>query len=610
VAKADPRWALQRPRRPELPAVQGAAWCRTPIDHFVLARLEKAGIQPAAEADRITLVRRLSLDLIGLPPALAELHAAVNDPSPEWYEKVVERLLESPHYGERWGRHWLDLARYADSQGYTFDHARPTIWKYRDWVINALNQDMPFDRFAIEQVAGDLLPNPTLEQQIATGFHRNTLTNEEGGVDKEQFRVEAVIDRTNTTATVFLGLTLGCAQCHNHKYDPISQREYYQFFAFFNNSEEAIWPVQDDKGQKLDALVLMERKTLRPTHIHIKGDFTRLGVQVFPDVPQSLPPLNTAGTKPAQVNRLHLARWLVDPSNPLTARVTVNRAWQQYFGTGLVETENDFGTQGTPPSHPELLDWLATEFMARDWSMKALHRLIVRSATYRQSSKARPELDAVDPRNRLLARQSRLRLEAEIVRDLALASSGLLSPRIGGPSVFPPQPAGVGLLNSTQHGWSTSKGEDRYRRGMYTFFQRSTPHPALVLFDAPEATATCTRRGRSNTPLQALTLFNDQGFVELARGLAARILQEAPANGRERIRHAFRLCLARLPSDREQRSLARLLAQELADFQKAPQDAAVIAAVKPEAAVDVKQMAAWTALARVLLNLDEFITRE
>jgi hypothetical protein len=698
-------WAFQPPFRPPLPAVRDAQWVRNPIDRFILARLEEKGLRPSPEADRATLVRRLHLDLLGLPPSPAEVDAFLADPAPNAYERLVERLLASPHYGERWGRHWLDLARYADTHGFTIDTPRE-IWKYRDWVIDALNRDLPFDRFVIEQYAGDLLPGATVEQKIATGFHRNTLINEEGGIDPEQFRVEAVADRVNTTGVVFLGLTLGCARCHDHKYDPITQKEYYQLFAFLNNQSEPtlslaspelaakresilkrlakmedeldgrvkdfvnelpeaertglkqeitgilnLRPDQRTAGQKkklaaffskkdaglkksfaaIDALkkqepkfpttmVLQELPRPRVTHVHLGGDFTRKGAKVAPGVPAVLHALKAHGPQSGGLNRLDLARWLVDRGNPLTARVTVNRLWQRYFGAGLVETENDFGTQGALPTHPELLDWLAVEFMERGWGLKAMHRLIVTSATYRQASRARADLAAVDPHNKLLGRQARLRLDAEIVRDNALAASSLLGRKLGGPSVYPPQPEGVSQFTQVRRPWRASTGADRYRRGVYTFFQRSAPYPALTVFDAPDATNSCTRRVRSNTPLQALTLLNDQAFLELARGLADRVIAEcgvrtadsAADNGvRERIRYAFRLCLAREPSAAEAKRLEQYYRQQLEEFRASPAEAqALLQGGTATGQQSASERAAWTALARVLLNLDEFITRE
>jgi mono/diheme cytochrome c family protein len=646
----DAHWAFRPVQRPELPAVKNAAWVRSPIDAFILARLEKEGIAPSPAADRATLLRRLALDLTGLPPTPEEVDAFVKDRAPDAYERQVDRLLASPHYGERWGRHWLDLARYADSNGYSIDSPR-TIWPYRDWVIGALNRDLPFDRFTIEQLAGDLLPGATVEQKVATGFHRNTQINEEGGVDREQFRVESVVDRVNTTGSVWLGLTVGCCQCHNHKFDPLSQREYYQLFAFFNNQDEPNLPLgpADPKApppargrrggpQTLTTMVLAERATPRETHLLIGGDFTRKGMRVTPGTPAVLPALRKEEGRrmkdekgndlidssfllppsSLQPNRLDLARWLVDPTNPLTARVLVNRIWGQYFGVGLVETENDFGTQGTPPSHPELLDWLAGELVRQGWSLKAFHRRIVTSATYRQSSGARPELATVDPRNRLLARQARLRLEAEVVRDVCLAASGLLNPRVGGASVFPPQPEGVGQFTQVRRNWTPSDGSARYRRGLYTHFWRAAPHPALTVFDAPDAGTTCTRRSRSNTPLQALTLLNDAGFSEYAYGLAARLLRETQPSGDAQVRHAFRVCLGREPAGPELRRLTAFLARQEARYAEDTAAAAELltgggpAGKELNEAADVPtgQKAALVLLARVLLNLDEVITRE
>jgi hypothetical protein len=623
-------WSFQPVPRPRVPSIRHT-WVRNPIDAFILARLEKEGLTPAPEADRVTLLRRLALDLTGLPPTPAEIDAFVRDRRPDAWERQVDRLLASPHYGERWGRHWLDLARYADSNGYSIDSPR-TIWPYRDWVIAALNRDLPFDRFTIEQLAGDLLPGSTRDQKVATGFHRNTPINEEGGIDLEQFRVEAVVDRVNTTGAVWLGLTVGCCQCHSHKYDPFTQREYYQLFAFFNTQDEPALPLgipdpnpvrRPGKGRELTTMILQERKTPRKTHILLGGDFTRPGAEVNPGTPAVLPPLleRTDGAVP---NRLDLAHWLVHPGNPLTARVTVNRIWGHYFGLGLVETENDFGTRGTPPSHPELLDWLAAEFMdsspgpgEKAWALKSLHRLIVTSATYRQLSSTRPDLETTDPRNRLFARQARLRLEAEVVRDVALSASGLLDHCIGGPSVYPPQPEGVSQFTQVERSWKASTGSARYRRGLYTWFGRSAPHPALVTFDAPDAGTACTRRNRSNTPLQALTLLNDSGFMEYTYGLAARILREGPLTGSEQVRYAFRLCLGREPSEPEARRLGLFLVKQRQHFATHPAQARTlldgggpVGKQLADTPGEPETRAALVLLSRVLLNLDEFITRE
>jgi len=658
-------WSLQPVQRPLAPA---------DIDGFIRARLTREGLKPSPEAPKRVLLRRLSLDLVGLPPAPEEMAAFLADTSADAWARQVDRLLRSPHFGEKWGRHWLDQARYADSDGFRSDRFRPHAWRYRQWVIDALNQDMPFDQFTIEQLAGDLLPNATGNQRIATGFHRNTLTNREGGIDPEQFRVEQVIDRTNTTGTVWLGLTVGCAQCHDHKYDPISQRDYYRLFAFFNEADEdhmdapmpGEWgphlqarPEYDRKrrellaaknvpalqaeweagmieaaahpGKRLDwdhafddlrtdcedgekilrtpaaqrtrrqskiltayflgnygRVITRERKeqlqfdklakqlaeldkTLpalseapvmrahaRETRLLQRGDYKNPGEAVTAALLPLLP--STGVTRPA---RLDLARWLVSRDNPLTARVIVNRIWQEYFGRGLVRTAENFGSQGETPTHPELLDWLATEFMDGGWSMKRVHRLIVMSAAYRQSSITR---SAVDAGNKLLARQSRLRLSAESIRDSALAASGLLAPDIGGPSVQPEE----------------ASGRDRYRRGMYIRQKRTAPHPLMVNFDAPSGYGALCRRNRSNTPLQALNLLNDPAFVEAARALAKRT---EGAEFDERLNRMFALTLGRAPDADERAWLRAYLEQQ------------------PPAV-------AWTGVASVLLNLDEFITRE
>ncbi len=617
------------------------------IDTFILAKLQEKGIAMSPRADKRTLLRRVHLDLTGLPPTQAQLEAFLKDVSPTAFEKVVDQLLASPAYGERWGRHWLDVARYSDTDGYTIDAPRD-IWPYRDWVLNAINKDMPFDRFVIEQVAGDLLPNATNDQIIATGFHRNTPSNYEGGIDFEQYRVEAVADRVATTGSAFLGLTLACARCHDHKYDPVTQREFYQIFAFWNgvdevdkeqdrkyfnrpfleigtDEEKALqvrWDVEfqalelkirkhqesltenadkdptlialrkelvDLRKQKpnlLRTLIMRERPTPRDSYIHLGGDFTRKGSPVQPGGIAVLPPM------PDNANRLDFAKWLVAKDNPLTPRVTVNRVWQKYFGRGIVDTESDFGLVGDRPTHPELLDYLAGSFIDSGWSQKALHKLIVSSATYQQASLPRPDAAAVDPDNKLLAKQNRLRLDAEIIRDSALVSSGLITEKVGGPSFFPPIPPGALSVTQVVREWKTATGSERYRRGMYTFFQRSAAHPSLTVFDAADGITSCTRRIRSNSPLQALTLLNDESSVEFATALGQRIVKEAPADESARLRHGFELAVQRAPRPRETERLLRFVRQQR-DSQTQPNETAL-----------------WTSVARVLLNLDEFMTRE
>ena len=716
AAAVQPRtdlWSFQPVKRPAVPV---PAKIKTPqaIDAFIAKRLEAEGIAaPSPEADRATLLRRASLDLIGLPPTPAEMADFLVDTSANAYEKQIDRLLRSPHYGERWARQWLDLAHYADSDGYEKDQVRTWAWRYRHWVIDALNRDLPFDRFTIEQLAGDLIPNAATDQRVATGFLRNTLTNREAGVDRDEARFEQLVNRTSTTATVFLGLTMGCTQCHDHKYDPISQRDFYRLLSFYERTEEAevnaplpgevgpylaalpaydkkraallaeyevpalqpqweakIMMAIDDPGQvpewdfaltsmkamfdrtvrvmktppaerserdrrrltdyfifsnsttigldkaKIDKLKELRKKleelnaTLPPisqapvmtddpgtppTQIRVRGDWKTKGIEVDSGVPAVLPQL-----KKAPATRLDLARWLASRENPLTARVFVNRAWHEFFGRGLVKTAEDFGKQGEKPSHPELLDWLAAEFMDNGWSMKQLHKTIVMSATYRQSSKVRPELAAKDPENVLLARQSRVRLGAEAIRDQALAVSGLLDTSIGGRSVRPPQPAGVAELGYGRIKWNESPGRERYRRGLYIHFQRTTPYPMLMNFDAPDMCVACTRRTRSNTSLQALNLLNDEVFFEAAKALAWRLNEEAPgASLAGKLDHAFRLCLGRAPSDKEKSRLERYYEEQARLFAAdAPKDGS--AAPLP----------ALVGLSRVLLNLDEFVTRE
>lgn len=660
-------WAYVKPIRPPAPAVQNKAWVRNTLDAFVLARLEKEGLQPSPEADRATLIRRVSLDLTGLPPTPEQVDEFLRDQSADAYEKVVDRLLRSPHYGEHQALYWLDHARYADTNGYEKDERR-THWPYRDWVIYAFNRDMPFEQFTIEQLAGDLLPNATLPQRMATGFHRNTMTNTEGGTDDEEFRVAAVVDRVNTTMDVWMGLTMACAQCHNHKYDPFTQKEYYQIFAYFNGSEDggrsvnptlpipneaqlahahvnerialcnallnaspafarlALEPMIQDRLTTLrqelaqlkpaSQLVMKELPQARATSVLIRGNHKTPGDRVPPGVPARLHPL-----KPGlPANRLGFAKWLVDADNPLTGRVTMNRVWARLFGRGLVETSEDFGIRGELPTHPELLDWLAVEFVEgsssltpsrRPWSLKGMHRLIVTSATYRQSSRVTPPLVEKDPYNRLLARGPRFRLPAEAVRDNALAISGLLSPKLGGPSVFPYQPEGVWFNPYSSDKWVTSQGADQYRRGLYTFWRRTAPYAAFMAFDAPSREVACERRPRTNTPLQALTTLNDRAFVQPAAALARRMMTEV-AGERDRVERGFRLCVARKPTDAEVKLLLKLYAESLEKYRKDAKSAAELATsglTAPPKELDVAELAAWTVVANVLLNLDETLTK-
>jgi mono/diheme cytochrome c family protein len=654
-------WSYVKPERPPLPVVKNNAWARNGIDLFILARLEREGLRPQPEADRYALIRRASLDLTGLPPTVEEVDAFVNDPAPNAYEKLIDRLLAKPAFGEHWARLWLDLARYADSAGYADDPPR-TIWAYRDYVIRSFNANKPFDRFTVEQIAGDLLPGAAEEQLIATAFHRNTLTNNEGGTSDEEFRNVAVVDRVNTTMAVWMGTSMACAQCHTHKYDPISQTEYFRFFAFFNNTEDAdradespvlevgdtparkklrteltaeaakldrlarFQPAVIQAGLKIQADLLRKRAELfkpettvpimrelppdkrRVTKLQYRGNFLDTGDTVTEGVPAAFHPLPEG----AAANRLTLARWLVSPDNPLTPRVTANRFWEQIFGTGLVRTSEEFGSQGELPSHPELLDWLAVEFRDGGWDVKRFLKLLVTSAAYRQSSRVTPELLAKDPDNRLLSRGPRFRLPAETVRDQALFVSGLLSSKMYGPSVKPPQPEfGLTAAFGRTLDWKPSDGEDRYRRGLYTEWRRTNPYPSMTTFDAPSREACALRRDRTNTPLQALVTLNDPVYVEAAQALARR-MSAAKGTPAEKLTHGFRLCVARPPSEKELAVLVKLYEEARAKYAADPAKAAKMAADPLGPApkgVDVAELAALTVVGNVLLNLDEMILK-
>lgn len=912
VALKDPKdhWAFKSPVRPKVPTIGKHS---NPIDSFVADRLQKENLKFSPEADRVTLIRRVKLDLLGLPPTPAEVDEFLADKSPRAYEQLVEKFLASPHYGERWGRHWLDAARYADSNGFEKDAPR-SIWPYRDWVINAINRDLPFDQFTIEQLAGDLLPNASQEQKVATGFLRNSMLNQEGGIEPEQFRTEAMIDRVDAVGRAWLGLTIACAQCHNHKFDPISQREYFQIYSFLNSDNEPFlevptaeqqkkrdelrariraaedramksftnlnermaewekdvadaagdWSVLDptefhnfatkyeelpdhsllaggdvkpgavtrvwvdnpatnitgfrlevlthpnlpyggpglvqkggwflkeftcevyaltnatvtnqvkfrralasaeapgfsisnvidgktekggwtastlpvlknaeqravfecaepiptfaggtrlqvtlyqkhqsgdahngviDKETGLDShtfgrfrlstttkegplevdpftpeqrkllaierekrtpaqqrelfnvfrhatpslakmnaeidsrwtnwvyvpttLALSERTEPRTTRVFRRGDWQRLGDEVSADVPKVLHGFPADAPR----NRLGFAKWIVDDRSPTTARVIVNRVWQTYFGQGLFTSPEDIGTRCETPSHPELLDWLATEFMhptvaasresAANWSLKHLHRLILTSATYKQSSRVTPDLLAKDAYNRLLARAPRFRVESEIIQDIALSAGGLLNPKIGGPSVRPPIPSSVADTVYGGFSWPESTGEDRYRRGMYTFWKRALPFPSMLAFDAPTGDASCTRRTRSNTPLQALTTLNEKTYVQAAQAMGLRVYREGGKDDRSRATYAFRLATGRAPTDRELKSLLAFYDEQYRYFDDDRSSDAIkvgtLSATNLPADVNFHKVAAWAMVSRAILNLDETITKE
>jgi hypothetical protein len=711
-------WSFIPPYRPSLPAVKAQSWVRNPIDVFVLSRLESAGLAPSLEAERRMLIRRLSFDLTGLPPKPTEVAEFLTDERSDAYERLVDRLLASPHYGERMAVEWLDAARFADTHGYHIDSGRDmTHW--RDWVIQSYNSNQSFDAFTIQQLAGDLLPEATRDQKIASGFNRNHMINFEGGAIPEEYQTAYVMDRVNTTTRVWLGLTVACAQCHDHKYDPITQKDYYRLYAFFNrvpengldgqkgnaapmlalstpaqeeelkrlkgevSAEQArvqelepelkvrqlgwetgvlmkkqeigrvveIAPEQrtkdqqeeldryfretqapdwqlaqarvNDAQQRLEdyqktipsTMVMEEMHNPRDTFVLGRGQYDKPGEKVTPGIPASLGTFSPD----LPVNRLGLARWLVSREQPLTARVIVNRYWQMYFGTGLVKTAEDFGSQGEWPSHPELLDWLAVEFIESGWDVKAMQRLIVLSSTYRQSSRVTGDLAARDPENRWLARGSRLRLQAEFIRDNALAISGLLDRRIGGASVSPYQPPGLWEeLASREDGkkwtaqtYTQSHRSDLYRRTMYTFWKRSSPPPTLTTFDAPDREICTVKRPRTNTPLQALVLLNDPTYIEAARKLAEHLLTEARTD-EDRLELAFQLTLSRSPEAREKALLLKLLQEQLSTYDRDEAAARALLAVGEspwQEQHSPSMLAAWAILANVILNLDEFITK-
>ena len=680
-------WAYVAPKRPALPVVKNQQWSNGPIDAFILAQLETNGFAPQPPADKARLLRRVSLLLTGLPPSIADIDRFLNSTAENAYEREVDRLLKSQHYGERWGQHWLDLARYADSNGFQADQLRDS-WAYRDWVIDAINRNMPFNQFVVEQLAGDLLPGATIAQKIATGFHRTVTCNVEAGVHPEENRVNQVFDRVNTTGMVFLGTTLECAQCHNHKYDPFTQEEYYQLFAYFNNTplevkqtsgvtfdfigpqmelptesdnteqrtklQQQIQVLQEQRKQlvpkkakkdaktkqvaasdankqkrkKLDAqitalqkklksldapttLVMIEMEKPRETNIMLRGNYLSPGSTVTVGAPAELHLLDEALPK----NRLGLARWLTSTENPLLARVTVNRWWAELFGNGLVRTPEDFGTQSDPPTHPQLLDWLAVEFMDSGWDVKHIHKQMVMSAAFRQSSRVTSKLLEADPDNKLYARGPRFRLSAESVRDNSLAISGLLSTKMGGPPVMPYQPANVWrAVGRNAPKWKAATDENRFRRGVYVVWRRAAPYPSFVNFDAPDRAACVVQRPRTNTPLQALTLLNDPAYAEMALALAYRMANDVgtDADLETQISYGFRRTVTRLPSNQEVAMIRELYDQQQTRMTNDPTMAKKlidgVIGYRPPTEIDATHLASLFFVANVLLNLDETIT--
>jgi Protein of unknown function (DUF1549)/Protein of unknown function (DUF1553)/Planctomycete cytochrome C len=687
-------WAYVVPRRSDLPAVNDGTWATNPIDRFVRARLAKEGISPSSAASKRTLIRRLTLDLTGLPPTPAEVDDFIRDTSADAYERLVERLLKSPRFGERMSYDWLDAARYADSNGYQEDLTR-TLWPWRDWVVRAFNNNKPFDQFTVEQIAGDLLPGATVDQKIATGFHRNHMLNGEGGRVAEESRIDYVVDRVDTTAAVWLGLSLGCARCHDHKFDPFSQKEYYRLFAYFNSiaesgavdrrgnanpvlrvptpeqerklevatrtvrelepvvkvtapkatstdlhraavaglvrspailiSENVLRPtpafvdaartlakakksLDDTNKAVVEVMVMEDRPQPRESFVLVRGAWDKHGEKVTPGVPELLGRL----PKDAPSNRLALAKWLVAPDNPLSTRVIVNRYWQLLFGVGLVKTTEDFGVQGEAPPYADLLDWLAVEFRESGWDLKKMLTLIVTSNTYRQSSRVTAELNERDPENRLLARAARYRMSSHAIRDQALFVSGLLVEKVGGPPVRPYQPPNIWEEMSFNHiRYEQDHGDALYRRSLYTFWRRTVGPPNM--FDTPARQVCVVRPSRTNTPLHALTTLNEVAFVEAHRVLAERMMKNGGTTPAERIAFAYRLAMSRDPNPQECEvlvaALARLRKQYAADRPAA--EKVVGQGEKPrDPKLDVAELAAYTSLASVILNLDEVLTRE
>ena len=653
----EPHWSFVAPKKSALPAKTNA------IDHFVNHRLAEEKLKPSPPADPETLVRRLYLDLTGLPPSPAEIDAYLTDTAPDRWEKLIDRLMNSTHFAERMALPWLDGARYSDTHGYSIDDHRD-MWAWRDWVINAFQKNQPYDQFLLEQIAGDLIPNATPDQIAATGFLRNSMNTHEGGTIAEEYRVNYTIDKVDAVATSVLGLTMKCAQCHDHKYDPISQKEFFQMYAFFNTSSEpgqgatnaSTSPVMNYKSPLGDGgmaqlktriaeleyfkanpppelasrinqlnetideeikvlkrdldrghtsvMVMDHKPELRKTHILIRGAYDQHGEEVTSGVPAVLPPLQNN----ASATRLDLARWITQPDHPLTARVAVNRTWQLVFGRGIVETAGDFGNQGSWPSHPELLDWLSVDLVENQWNLRHLLKIILTSETYRRSAASTPQHLEKDPRNELLARSPRIRLPAEIIRDQALAVSGLLNPAVGGPGVHHPQPdlwreiSHYGYVPAfTAQIFIPGQGSSVHRRSLYTFWKRTSPPPVMALFDAPTRETCAVVRGATNTPLQALVVMNEPQFVEAGNALGKRMIREGGSSSTSRITHGFRLTSGRAPNPEELQVLEKSLARHLERFTKTEADAKALAGT-PE-------QAAYAVLGSTLINLDEFINR-
>lgn len=637
-AKYEPHWAFVAPQKSPLPAIKEKEWPKNEIDHFILAKMEQKGLQPNQEADKERLLKRVTEDLTGLPPSLQAMDDFINDNSENAYEKAVDRLLQSTSYGEKMAVHWLDVARYSDSYGYQDDNIR-TQWPWRDWVIHAFNKNLPYNDFLTWQIAGDMLPDANKEQILATGFFRNHKYTEEGGVIPEEYRIEYLLDKTKTYSKGIIGLTVECAQCHDHKYDPVSQRDYYSLFAFFNNTKElgfegdvtaskpAKMPlleitdtdrktllkfINDPDTSKLTVSVMGELDTLRKTYVLDRGVYDRPSYQV---VPAALPAVMNFDTVQYPRNRLGLAAWTVNKNNPLTARVFVNQLWQEFFGRGIVKSSGDFGMQGDLPTHPELLDWLAVDFMEHGWDIKRLVKQMVMSATYRQSAVTTKQKQSIDPENVYLSHGPRFRLPAEFTRDMVLASSGLLVRTIGGPSVKPYQPKGLWEQATSGRGvlatYKQDHGDSLYRRGMYTFIKLTVPPPSMIIFDASNRDQCEVKRLKTNTPLQALIMMNDPTVLEASRVLAQKLMEENKGEDYN-LTKAFRLIICRKPDDKELQILKRYYNEELQHFKQNKLSADTTlkqGEYVQDEKVDKTATAALMKTIAMVYNMDEAITK-
>ncbi|MEN9949963.1 MAG: hypothetical protein RLY85_715 [Bacteroidota bacterium] len=633
-AKYKKHWSFIAPQRPTVPKVDEDLKPQNPIDNFILAKLEEVGLDPNPAASKEALLKRVSMDITGLPPTIEQQERFLKDESPKAFEKIVDELLANKHYGEKMAVQWMDLARYADSHGYQDDGYR-TMWPWRDWVIHAFNSNYSFAKFLTWQLAGDLLPNPNKEQLLATGFNRNHKITQEGGVIDEEYRIEYVTDRTNTVGKAFMAITLECSKCHDHKYDPVSQKDYYSMFAFFDKVPEkglvgdiglaspgdppnmriSTADIQQmmqfiNKKDTADVVVMVMKDSvnIRPTRLLRRGNYDQPADTVEMATPASILPFNTSKYPK---NRLGLAQWMLDPSNPLTARVFVNRIWNELFGRGLVKTVGDFGMQGELPTHPELLDWLAVEFRESGWDIKKLIRLIVTSSTYRQSTVRSTQKMQQDPDNKFYSYFPRLRLTAELQRDLLLSASGILNPEIGGPSVKPYQPKGVWESTTSGRGelarYIQDKGDKLYRRGLYNFIKRTAPPPALLIMDASTRDQCEVTRSRTNTPLQALVLMNDPQLLEAARVLAQRTVN-MNLNEAAMLQRVFKLVVCRNPTEKEIKMLTSYFQQQKARFEKEKNNAEKFLKAGEFEQISTKDVAGTAALMQVnqmLFNLDE-----